>query len=317
MHHHARAAVAASVLALVAGSTMADYTIPSFSVIANTTAAAPGSLNLNGASIPAGTYLSFEATLDWSAIAGDPWSDEAIWALVETPPPFASQVFYADPGPSPDAQGNGTPRTLTWSGLLDTPYNGGDPLYFWFAQTFAGSSANWNNISITLRTTGPAAPASTNLGFIAAPGLSTSGSLGAGEVDWYSFTIADITAPGGFLTIDTLGSLLGPDNDTEIGLYSSTGALIATNDDIDFLGGNLLSQLDFGSTGASDLAGGTYYLAVGAFNTSFGPGFAVTSTSTFTGSYALNFSTNVVPSPAGAALLAVAGLVGARRRRVG
>jgi hypothetical protein len=161
---------------------------------------------------------------------------------------------------------------------------------------------------------GPAVPAAIDLGVIGNPGRSTGGVLGPGQIVWYSFTIAPVTAPSGFLTIDTLGSQLSPFNDTEIGLYNSLGTLIAFNDD----GVSVtLSRLAFGSAGtAGNLAGGTYYLAVGGFNTNFGPGFAATSTSTLTGTYSVNFSTNVVPSPAGAALLAVAGLVGARRRRV-
>jgi MYXO-CTERM domain-containing protein len=315
--------LSAGVVALLAGTASADYTFPLFNVLANTTPSNPQSVNLNGASVPAGVYLSYEVRFDWGMSTGDAWSNEAVWALVNDPVPFdGPEIFFADPGPSPAGQSNTTPRPLTWSGLLDAPYTGGTPLHFWFAQTFGGSGATWSNVQVTLKNAGATPPPATSLGVIG-PGMTmTTGALGGnGEIDWYSFTIGGITGGAGdFLTIDTFGSTLmggsfGNGNDSEIGLYSSSGALIATNDDFDFGGGNLLSFLGFGAgQSGGDLAAGTYYLAVGGFNTTFGPGFGVTSDSPVNGNYKLTITTNV-PAPGALALVGMAVLVGVRRRR--
>ena len=63
------------------------------------------------------------------------------------------------------------------------------------------------------------------------------------------------------LDFNTFGSVI----DTELGLFAANGALLAENDDTT----NLQSQIDlpFG------LPVGTYYLAVGRFDTVFGDGF--------------------------------------------
>ena len=125
--------------------------------------------------------------------------------------------------------------------------------------------------------------------------------LQASEVAFYQFELdSDVTAAdGGSLVIDTLGSVLGSgsfgDNDSEIGLYDEAGNLVATNDDID-VSTNRLSRLSFGDAGLSgDLAAGTYYLAIGAFDTSFGStGFAVSSVSGFAGDLVVNFDLSTV-----------------------
>jgi len=248
-----------------------------------------GSIALTGA--PTGTnYTSYTVSLDWVPGTGDPWSVDAIWAIVSDPAPgSASSVFYADPGPSLDAQENGDPITLTWSGFFDTPYIGGDPAYFWFAENFDGSTATWNNVSITLDTTVPTPPDATAIGN---PGTVTTTLAEPEEVSWFTLEYL-----GGALTIDTLGSNLGPDNDTEIGLYDVTGALIGTNDDIDFAEGNLLSQLNFAP---GELTAGTYYIAVGSFNTTFGNAFNVTSNGENVGTIKLNVNipaVTTVPEP--------------------
>lgn len=108
----------------------------------------PAEVQLLG--VPPGLYTEFSVSLAWSAAGGDPWSDEAIFAFTSAPFGTPGIVFYGDPGASPDSDNNGDAVTLTWAGTLDVPYQGGDTLYFLMAQNFSGSSANWNNIQITL-----------------------------------------------------------------------------------------------------------------------------------------------------------------------
>lgn len=314
-----RRLVAAAAVAALAGTASADYTFPMFNSLV--TSSITG-VDLNGASVPAGVYSSVEVAFDWTAGPGDPWSNEAIWALVSTPANDFTGTFYSDLGPSDDSQSSGAPVRLTWSAPLDAPYNGGDPLHFWQLQTFGGSSATWSNVSITLRTGGGATPPSAiDLGNIDAGETKATGTMTAGSVIWYQFTVDAVSGPADFLTIDTFGSTLtggtfGDGNDTEIGLYNSAGTLLATNDDADFSNGVLLSYLGFGGAASSsgNLPAGTYYIALGGFNTDFGPAFNVTTTSGVNGNYRLEINTNV-PTPGAFALASIAGIAAARRRR--
>jgi hypothetical protein len=266
----------------------------------------PESHSLAGA--PAGTYTHFNVSVNWSAIAGNPFSSEAIWAFTDTNDLNTVSTFYADPGPAPNSQNNGNPITLQWNGFFDIPYTSGNPLFMLMGQTFSGSSANWNNVTVTIDSAVPVAPPSTPTNV----GGSITTTLLPAEVKWYSFHYSG----SGALDFNTLGSALADPNatfpnDTEIGLYSAAGTLVDTNDDIDFSGGNYLSQLTFTS---GELPAGDYYLAVGGFNTDFGPAFGVSSTSGMTG--LLNINGLSIPEPGSLALLAFGGsLTVARRRR--
>jgi hypothetical protein len=251
--------------------------------------------NLNGASVPAGAYTSYSVTVDWVAGAGDPWSSDAIFALTrdDIAGGFGSPTFYADPGAAPNSAGNGSSVTLVWNGFLDAVYNGGDSLWFNTLQIFLGSDAIWGNVSISLGNDLPVAPSSIDLGVLGV----------AGDFD-----------------ITTFGS----DFDTELGLYNALGGLIANNDDED--GPTLQSQI------IETLAEGTYYIAVGGFNSSFAGDFGATGGNA-AGNLVLNvngdqvaggattagqiqwYSFQVVPTPASASLLAFGGLLAARRRR--
>jgi hypothetical protein len=142
-------------------------------------------------------------------------------------------------------------------------------------------------------------------------------------VKWVKFTLSapiDL-ALNSFLDIDTEGSLLSGTNDTEIGLYSSTGNLIATDDND---GSGNFSQLTFGlacparpavngtlfpaqpglvydGRDGSVLPAGTYYIAYGGFDTTFNPAaWSVTSTSLQVGSITMNINKGMV-TPAGGA----------------
>lgn len=110
-----------------------------------------------------------------------------------------------------------------------------------------------------------------------------SGWLTRGEIGRFDFTLDSDTLGGDWLTIYTQGQGF----DSEIGLYDSTGKLIATNDDIGAR--NLLSQLSFGLDGDNgrQLLKGNYTLLVGGFNSFFYEGFEATSSSTWQGNYAV------------------------------
>ncbi|MFI4872758.1 MAG: PEP-CTERM sorting domain-containing protein [Phycisphaerales bacterium JB061] len=187
---------------------------------------------------------------------------------------------------------------------------------FEFFETFddaAGADAIWDNVNFDFYDFVPVGPpANTYVGDN--PSTSVSGPLNAAEVTWYSF---DVSGGAGALpwSIDTLGSTntggAFADDDTELGLYDAAGNVIATNDDEDFGAGILTSLIDSSTVGA--LADGTYYVAVGSFNTVYNANFDATSDSTATGTNVVNF--NFVPAPASAALLGLGGLAAIRRRR--
>ena len=129
------------------------------------------------------------------------------------------------------------------------------------------------------------------------PTGSVTGDLAAGEVLFYEF---DYDGLGG--TIDTFDTTF----DTELGLYSDAGTLIAQNDDAV----GLQSELDL-----AGLPAGTYFLAFGGFNTTFGEGFLATSTSTGNvGPFVIN-GLSIVPEPTSLALVGLGGLAALRRRR--
>ena len=84
--------------------------------------------------------------------------------------------------------------------------------------------------------------------------------------------------PSGEVILDTMDSVVG---DTEIGLYLANGNLLAVNDDAADLG--LLSRITIA------LEPGNYYIATGAYNTTFNPrGFSVVAPSGITGAFVVN-----------------------------
>ena len=205
-------------------------------------------------SIPAGTYNYYSFSTDWSAIAGDPFSSEAIWAITDGPLSDPLTTFYADPGPAPNSQPTGDPITLQWEGYTDLAINGPLDGFLLTLQTFTGSSAQWANTMLELSNRPVEPPAVfTDLGLIA-------------------------TYPSPF-TLDTFGS----DFDTELGAYNATGQVVLVNDDA---GGGLQSQLNFGASARP----GEYYVALGGFNTTYNNNFVVTPGSS-SGNYVLNYPT--------------------------
>lgn len=123
--------------------------------------------------------------------------------------------------------------------------------------------------------------------------------------------------PVGSHTFDTIGSGF----DTELALYTSSGMLLATNDDI--APGNLQSSI------TQNLGIGDYMLVLGGFNAGFVNGMALPGTSA--GAFNVNIDTLLqdsgalaassfrvysfsVPEPATFGLLALGGLLIRRRR---
>jgi hypothetical protein len=145
---------------IASASAAASFSFPTFAVLArdtNTIQSEP----LTGA--PSGTtFNGYTVGFNWAAGSNLPQSHEASWAMVnQEPPQNASTVFYADPAAAPNSKFDGNPIHLSWGGRFDTNYAGGDPLNFWYVQSFASSTASWTNINLTLYSF---APVSSGLG---------------------------------------------------------------------------------------------------------------------------------------------------------
>lgn len=156
-----------------------------------------------------------------------------------------------------------------------------------------------------------AQPAATDLGTltVGTPVTVSGIPIGPGGIVWYTITLPSDAAQPLYLDIDTEGSTLAPSNDTEVGVYDSSGNLRATDDDD---GSGFLTALSFGASSPTrpltggvafngrdgSLPAGTYYVSVSAFNSTFGTtGWAVASTSANTGTAVLNLRYNTVPPP--------------------
>ncbi|MDX2147223.1 MAG: DVUA0089 family protein [Planctomycetota bacterium] len=210
-----------------------------------------------------------------------------------------------------------------------------------FYETFddggtASVDAEWTNLSFEFTRFTPPTPPPVieDLGNLNSTGVvSRSGSLAAGQIAWYSFSL---TSPASFFDIWTFGTQFGTSVDTELALFDAEGVLLAQNDDV--LSGqgpeNFWSRLGFGTGSGIDpdgplgdvgsfgatspgtatstpLGPGTYYVALGGFNSTFASGFSAASTSSLTGSYRLN----LIPAPGAAGLAGLATLFVLRRRR--
>jgi len=313
---------AAAGLAL-AGSAMAQYTFPAFSLAGNRAATNTFSgVLLDTSAVPAGTYTSFSIQLDWfsnlnSTSSANAWSSEpriqfanavATGGTAPAYPALTTIYNTTIAAPSNGAGNSNNVNNLTITGSLNNNYSSG-PLAFNFRQAFSGVNVvNWNNIRITLSGPPPAVPGESvataiDLGTLNYGGaLSASGISNAGTTNgkWFKFNLSADNHD--FLDLFTAGSNF----DTEIGLYDSLGNLIADNDDAP---SSLTSLIALDPPAVP--AAGQYFVFLGGFNTAFAStGFGVTP-----GSAVGTYQLGIIPAPGAAALLGLGGLLAARRRR--
>lgn len=220
----------------------------------------PAPAEIRTLEVPQGKFNAYTFTVDWSQVQGDPWSEEAIWAIADGPLGAAETTTYIDPGSAPNSLRGGQSVSLEWTGMLDLPITGPIDLSLWLTQIYQEGPttfvANWANTQLELSyVTPPAAPTiDAQLGVVAAP--------------FSAFTI------------HTAGSAF----DTELALYSETGQVVVENDDFD---GEVASQIDL----SNGLPPGDYVAAISGFNTIFDDGYSVSP-----GSIGGNYSVGVAGS---------------------
>ena len=302
----AKLAVVSAAL-LASSSALAAFTFPAFTVnVSNTSAAGlePTFTSLTGA--PAGSYNAYSVSVDWGGSINDAWSNEAIFALIDSTD-LVNGVFYADPGVSSVSAGNPTPRTLTWSGLLDVPYSGGDPLVFAAAQTFAPSGATWSNITVTLDTVTILSTSfsgdTTGDPTWTRPFADFSGLSGLGVGVTYEVIPFFVDTPGSYAIEETQAF------DGFMYLYEDSFDPLAP-----LVNGVVGNDDGAGGIGTSDfiatLTPGTQYYLV---TTGFEPGEEGTYSGTITGPGVATLG--LIPEPSSLSLVAAAGLMTLRRRR--
>jgi len=197
----------------------------------------------------AGTYA-----FDTIVIVEPPVGVAIAYRLSENYAEYVSEVFDVN-----YALGGSVSPAGTWDFTLTDDFQDG-----------AGGAAPESVITdmvVTLDDAPIPAPTATDLGTLSdGVPANAAAALGVEEVKWYTFTNAECTGANfRGLTIATATSEEGADS--EIGLYTTGGLLLANNDDF---GGALTSQLSFGSGGVNgDLPAGQHYLAVGSFDTVF------------------------------------------------
>ncbi len=206
----------------------------------------------------------------------------------------ATQTFFDD-GTNGDVTGGDN----IFSFFYNVPVTGGGNFSLPFTVTDAESRSGSGNIALSI----VAAPAVfTDLGTLSYSNTPVSSELtyAAAEVKWYKFTIAGANDAVDFLDSWTATPAVAGPTDTEIGLYDSFGNLVDSDDDD---GTGNLSAMSHGLVAPNrlltgyvnfngrdgGLAAGTYWMAVGAFNTTFNAtGWNAVSTSAATGNILLN-----------------------------
>lgn len=310
---------------------------------------------LAGGSIPSGSWVGYSVEVDWlNPFSVNSAQTQVIFSTtaVTSQNPLGSGGFkYTSAGNgaihTPDNGSFGfTPVTgMRFRGGFNSTFAGGAGanLNLGFRNNNSGSTADWSNMRVTLYDNYDDALGVTDLGVLS-PGTTTITAqyTRRDTVRWYKFSLGADMGLGDFLSIDTLGnSLVGGgqgDSDTQIFIFSpTTGQMFYENNDFKINGVTQRESLflagDQSSSpfpDASDFAFGSnlftseYYLAVApkGIEEQFGQKFQLDQgidladpSVDLTGSYTINFNTNVAPTPGAAALLGLGGLFTARRRR--
>lgn len=144
-------------------------------------------------------------------------------------------------------------------------------------------------------------------GAFGAPGGSViiSGDISQGDVDWFSFTLSDIS------TLSVFAAFASGDADGVMQVVSGVDVIAFSDDD----GAGAMPSLQL-----VNLAAGSYFVGLSGFGDAFSG--SVDSNELFDGgqhsenfAYKLVMGFTVVPSPAPLALLGMGGLLAGRRRR--
>jgi hypothetical protein len=145
--------------------------------------------------------------------------------------------------------------------------------------------------------------------------LITDAAHAVGEIRWFSFDVcSDVGAPN-FFDLTATGTF-GASADTEFGIYRTDGTLVSSDDDDGVLAGSAMSfgagsGLQQGGVGVTDTApvladgrdgatlpAGTYYLATGQFNVTFGAtAFGATGAGIGSGTLSVVFDTDLACGP--------------------
>ncbi|MFT3683877.1 MAG: GC-type dockerin domain-anchored protein [Phycisphaerales bacterium] len=184
--------------------------------------------------------------------------------------------------------------------LVISEFGGGPPVFApgWRVMPPPEGSTYQYALTLVLGDTpgGGSPPAAESLGTLAFPQGSESEVartviVPVGQPAWLSFTLTDALSSDAGTHLDiTSGSAISTVFDSELGLYSSSGVLVAIDDDE---GADLGAFISLGAgggttTGSTDTAttrsdgrdgslpAGTYYLAAAEYNTTFGNAFATT-----------------------------------------
>lgn len=178
---------------------------------------------------------------------------------------------------------------------------GEDSVGYWsFCFNSSYGTAYMTDVVMNLLSTPPVPPDPPDSTLLSVPS-ETDGNMGAGNVDWYSFTISSTLDMVMDLSLTETSFPETGIEDAEMGLYDVWGSRIAYDDDS---GAGFLPMFE------TTLGAGTYYLAVAGYNSTFGVSDFDVTGGTHTGDYTLQ----VIPEPSALVLLALGGVALLRRR---
>ncbi|MFZ4576263.1 MAG: hypothetical protein ACOYN0_17905, partial [Phycisphaerales bacterium] len=257
-------ALSGLVLTVIAGSVHAQQTFAAGGLTATT---AVQGLSLGNATSAANTFL---IATDWSAIAGNPFSNEARFAL-NGDPSGSGTVYRGTSSFANGAGANANTSTLFSFGTLSAPVPAGAPVALRYNQTFTGSSASWANTRVVLNPTindnatraGLGVPTNfTDLGTFAigATSLSVNAAnttIGATGRNWYRFSVNTNVSSSLGNALDIFGNNAG-DSGLVVFRQTANGLIpVAEGDDIAGAA-NRNAGVSFGSADATSNHRTTY-----------------------------------------------------------